>query len=105
MKFEKAAHSPEISQFINDAIRAIEKENKRLKDVLPKTFARPELDKRWLGDMVDRFTNIKMAEHGNSKDILGRTYESCLDKFVERECKLPQSFTRRHASFGRLSKC
>ena len=37
---------------IDDAMRAIEKENKRLKDILPKNFARPELDKRRLGDVV-----------------------------------------------------
>ena len=57
-----------------------------------KTFARPELDKRRLGDVVDLFTNIKMAEHGSSKDILGRTYEYCLAKFAEREGKLAGEF-------------
>ena len=40
------AHTPEIGTVIDDAMRAIEKENKRLKDILPKNFARPELDKR-----------------------------------------------------------
>ncbi len=40
------AHDPEIGQVIDDAMRAIEKENARLKDILPKNFARPELDKR-----------------------------------------------------------
>ena len=59
-------------------MRSIEKENKRLKDILPKNFARPELDKRRLGEVVDLFTNIQMVEHGDSKDILGRTYEYCL---------------------------
>ncbi len=39
-------------------MRAIEKENKRLKDILPKNFARPELDKRRLGEVVDLFTDI-----------------------------------------------
>ena len=63
---------------IDEAMRSIEKENKRLKDILPKNFARPELDKRRLGEVVDLFTNIQMVEHGNSKDILGRTYEYCL---------------------------
>ena len=48
-------------------MRSIEKENKRLKDILPKNFARPELDKRRLGEVVDLFTNIQMIEHGNSK--------------------------------------
>ena len=88
----KAAHTPEIGQVIDDAMRAIEKENKRLKDVLPKTFARPELDKRRLGDVVDLFTNIKMAEHGDSKDLLGRTYEYCLARFAEQEGKLAGEF-------------
>ena len=69
------AHTPEIGTIIDEAMRAIEKENKRLKDILPKNFARPELDKRRLGEVVDLFTNIKMVEAGSSRDILGRTYE------------------------------
>ena len=47
------AHTPEIGTIIDDAMRAIEKENKRLKDILPKNFARPELDKRRLGEVVE----------------------------------------------------
>ena len=88
----RAAHTPEIGAVIDDAMRSIEKENKRLKDILPKNFARPELDKRRLGDVVDLFTNIKMAEQGDSKDILGRTYEYCLSKFAEQEGKLAGEF-------------
>ncbi|MCL2761105.1 MAG: type I restriction-modification system subunit M [Desulfuromonadales bacterium] len=88
----ESAHSPEIGQVIDDAMRAIEKENKRLKDILPKNFARPELDKRRLGDVVDLFTNIRMVEHGDSKDILGRTYEYCLGRFAEQEGKLAGEF-------------
>ena len=38
------------------------------------------------------FTNIQMVEHGNSKDILGRTYEYCLAKFAEQEGKLAGEF-------------
>lgn len=86
------AHTPEIGTTIDDAMRAIEKENKRLKDILPKNFARPELDKRRLGDVVDLFTNIQMIEHGSEKDILGRTYEYCLSKFAEQEGKLAGEF-------------
>ena len=86
------AHTPEIGTVIDDAMRAIEKENKRLKDILPKNFARPELDKRRLGDVVDLFTNIRMIEHGTDKDILGRTYEYCLSKFAEQEGKLAGEF-------------
>lgn len=86
------AHTAEIGTSIDDAMRAIEKENKRLKDILPKTFARPELDKRRLGEVVDLFTNIQMADHGDQKDILGRTYEYCLAKFAEQEGKLAGEF-------------
>lgn len=88
----QAAHTPEIGTIIDNAMRLIEKENGRLKGVLPKNFARPELDKRRLGDVVDLFTNIQMKEHGDSKDILGRTYEYCLSKFAEAEGKLAGEF-------------
>ena len=88
----KKAHTPEIGTVIDEAMRSIEKENKRLKDILPKNFARPELDKRRLGEVVDLFTNIQMIEQGSEKDILGRTYEYCLSKFAEQEGKLAGEF-------------
>ena len=87
-----AAHSSEIGMVIDNAMRQIEKENIRLKGILPKNFARPELDKRRLGDVVDLFTNIQMREQGDTKDILGRTYEYCLSKFAEAEGKLAGEF-------------
>lgn len=86
------AHTPEIGTIIDEAMRSIEKENKRLKDILPKNYARPELDKQRLGDVVDLFTNIKMVEHGDEKDILGRTYEYCLSMFAEQEGKRAGEF-------------
>lgn len=86
------AHTPEIGTVIDDAMRAIEKENKRLKDILPKNFARPELDKRRLGDVVDLFTNIQMVDGTSEKDILGNTYQYCLRKFAENEGKLAGEF-------------
>lgn len=82
-----AAHTPEIGKVIDDAMRAIESENAKLKGILPKNFARQELDKRRLGEVVDLFTNVKMAEKGDTRDILGRTYEYCLSKFAEAEGK------------------
>jgi type I restriction enzyme M protein len=88
----EAAHTPEIGTVIDNAMRQIERENNRLKGILPKNFSRPELDKRRLGDVVDLFTNIHMKEHGDSKDILGRTYEYCLSKFAEAEGKLAGEF-------------
>jgi type I restriction enzyme M protein len=86
------AHTADIGTAIDDAMKAIERENKRLKDILPKNFGRSELDKRRLGDVVDLFTNIAMVEHGNTKDLLGRTYEYCLSKFAEQEGKLAGEF-------------
>ena len=44
-----AAHTPEIGKVIDNAMRMIESENDSLKGVLPKNFARQELDKRRLG--------------------------------------------------------
>ena len=70
----------------------IEKENSRLKNILPKGFARPELDKRRLGEVVDLFTNVKMSVHGDSRDILGRAYEYCLAQFAENEGKKAGEF-------------
>ena len=43
-----AAHTPEIGTTIDNAMRAIEKENPALKNVLPKNYASPDLDKRVL---------------------------------------------------------
>ena len=88
----KVAHNPEIGIAIDTAMQAIERENSSLKDVLPKNFARPELDKRRLGEVVDLFTNIQLAENENGIDVLGRTYEYCLAKFAEQEGKLAGEF-------------
>lgn len=81
------AHEPEIGTVIDNAMIAIEAENKKLKGILPKNFARPELDKRRLGEVVDLFTNVQMAEGTDEKDLLGRTYEYCLRNFAEQEGK------------------
>ncbi|MGL4986336.1 MAG: N-6 DNA methylase [Treponemataceae bacterium] len=84
----KAAHSQEIGIVIDAAMRAIEADNpKQLKDILPKNYARPELDKRRLGEIVDIFTNIKMIDYQDEKDVLGRAYEYCLSQFASQEGK------------------
>lgn len=84
---QKSAHEPEIGNIIDEAMIAIERENSRLKGILPKNYGRPELDQRRLGEIVDLFTNIKVKEHGSEKDILGRTYEYCLSMFASKEGK------------------
>ena len=78
-----AAHTPEIGQVIDDAMRAVEDENKTLKNVLPKNYASPDLDKRVLGDVVDLFTNMDMSD--TSRDILGTTYQYCIKQFAAYE--------------------
>lgn len=84
-KIADAAHGPEIGMVLDNAMRAIEKENESLKNVLPKIYANPDLDKRVLGEVVDIFTNINMYEQGNDKDLLGRTYEYCIAQFAAHE--------------------
>ncbi len=82
---EEAAPTGEIGSTIDAAMQELEKSNRRLKGILPKNFARPELDQRRLGDVVLLFSNIEM--HSKDKDILGRVYEYCLQKFAEAEGK------------------
>ncbi len=83
-----AAHTPEIGKVIDQAMMEIERENDRLRGILPKNFARPELDKRRLGDVVDLFTNtLELGRQEENKDLLGRTYEYCLSRFASLEGK------------------
>ena len=80
-----AAHTPEIGTVIDNAMRAIEENNRKLKNVLPKNYANPDLDKMVLGDVVDIFTNMDMSDTDKSRDLLGRTYEYCIQQFAEKE--------------------
>lgn len=81
------AHDPEIGQVIDDAMRAIEKENVRLKDILPKNFARSELDKRRLGEVVvfiSASQNVLLAAMFDHFDV---RKQYCLSMFAEQEGK------------------
>ena len=79
------AKRPEIGSLIDKAMIAIEGENPSLKGVLPKNYARPMLDKRRLGELVDLIGTIGLGDEENrSKDILGRVYEYFLS--TVREC-------------------
>lgn len=80
------AKDVKIGQIIDDAMLAIEKENASLKGVLEKRYARPEIDKRRLGELIDLISTIKL--HSKSeKDLLGRVYEYFLGKFASAEGK------------------
>ncbi len=82
------AKRPEIGTLIDDAMRAIEKDNESLKGVLPKDYARPALNKVMLGELIDLISGIAMNEGGDkSKDILGRVYEYFLSQFAGAEGK------------------
>ncbi len=87
LQFERAK-LPTIGKDIDDAMDAIEKENPNLKGVLPKDYARPALDKKRLGELIDLIGNIGFNEPGqNSKDLLGRVYEYFLGMFADAEGK------------------
>lgn len=80
------AKDPKIGQIIDDAMIFIEKENPTLKGVLDKRYARPELDKRRLGELIDLISIIKLHKNGE-KDLLGRVYEYFLGQFASSEGK------------------
>jgi len=82
------AKQPTIGTLIDDAMRAIEKENESLKGVLPKDYARPALNKVMLGELIDLISGIALNEEGDkSKDVLGRVYEYFLGQFAGAEGK------------------
>ena len=80
------AKDPKIGQIIDDAMILIEKENTTLAGVLDKRYARPELDKRRLGELIDLISTIKLHKNGE-KDLLGRVYEYFLGQFASSEGK------------------
>ncbi|CAM3160485.1 type I restriction-modification system DNA methylase [Ectopseudomonas mendocina] len=82
------AKQSSIGTLIDDAMRAIEKDNESLKGVLPKDYARPALNKVMLGELIDLISGIALNEKGDkSKDVLGRVYEYFLGQFAGAEGK------------------
>lgn len=91
---QSQAKQPNIGVLIDAAMDAIEKENPSLKGVLPKSYAREEIDKRLLGELVDLIGSIGFTttdDHG-ADDVLGRVYEYFLGKFAEQEGKRAGEF-------------
>jgi type I restriction enzyme M protein len=90
---QDAAKSPEIGVKLDAAMDTIERDNPRLKGVLPKDYARPTLDKTRLGELIDLIGTIAMRENGDrSRDILGRVYEYFLGQFASKEGKKAGEF-------------
>lgn len=82
------AKLPSIGETIDEAMEAIEKENKELKNVLPKVYGKANLDKASLGQLIDLISNTELqAENEKSKDLFGRVYEYFLGEFANAEGK------------------
>jgi type I restriction enzyme M protein len=82
------AKQPTIGKLVDDAMVAIERDNVRLKGVLPKDYARPALDKHRLGELIDLIGTIGLGDKDNkAKDVLGRVYEYFLTQFASAEGK------------------
>jgi len=98
---QENAKQPTIGKLIDDAMVAIEKDNRPLKNVLPKDYNRSALDKQRLGELIDLVGTIGLGDKENrSRDILGRVYEYFLSQFASAEGKkggqfwTPQSVVR-----------
>lgn len=70
------AKQPTIGKDVDDAMDAIEKDNSSLKGVLPKVYARENLDKQSLGGLIDLIGTIEFMAGDEQigkkgKDLLG----------------------------------
>lgn len=82
------AKKPEIGKIIDEAMIAIEKDNPSLRGVLPKRYARADLDKRLLGEIIDIFSSLGLGnKEAKTKDLLGRVYEYFIGQFANAEGK------------------
>jgi len=85
---QRQARQSGIGRCIDDAMEGVERDNPALKDVLPKNYARPALDKQRLGQLVDMIGNIEVGDKdARSRDVLGRIYEYFLSQFASAEGK------------------
>lgn len=82
------AKQPDIGKIVDEAMDAIEKENASLKGVLPKVYARQNLDPTSLGELIDLVGNIALGTaKARSADILGHVFEYFLGEFALAEGK------------------
>jgi type I restriction enzyme M protein len=77
-----------IGGYVDEAMEAIERQNPSLKGVLPKAYARQNLDPASLGGLIDLVGTIALGtEEAKSKDMLGKVYEYFLGQFALAEGK------------------
>ncbi|TPG66748.1 type I restriction-modification system subunit M [Hymenobacter nivis] len=77
-----------IGGAVDNAMDWLEKDNPPLKGVLPKVFARQNLDPASLGELIDLVGNIALGDaKARSADVLGRVFEYFLGEFALAEGK------------------
>ena len=82
------AKQPTIGKSVDEAMDALERENALLRDVLPKVFARGNLDPASLGGLIDLISNIALGDaKARSADVLGHVFEYFLGEFALAEGK------------------
>ena len=82
------ARPPTVGLTVDAAMAAIGRDNPALKDVLPRDYARPALDKRRLRHLIDLVSNIQVRDQdARSRDVPGRVYEYFLSQFANAEGK------------------
>lgn len=82
------AKQPTIGKTVDNAMEAIENENSQLKGVLPKVYAKQNLDATGLGELIDLIGNIAMNDtKERSADVLGHVFEYFLGEFALAEGK------------------
>lgn len=82
------AKQPSIGIRIDAAMDAIEAENPSLKGVLPKVYARQNLDPTSLGELIDLVGNVALGDtKARSADVLGHVFEYFLGEFALAEGK------------------
>lgn len=82
------AKQPTIGKLVDDAMEAIENDNPQLKGVLPKVYARQNLDPTSLGELIDMIGNIALGDaKSRSADVLGHVFEYFLGEFALAEGK------------------
>lgn len=84
---------PETCMLVDDAMVAIERDNKPLKRVPRKDKIRPALDKAHLGEIINLIATIGLGdEKSRQQDTLGRVYGYFLASFAAAEGKLGGQF-------------
>lgn len=82
------AKQPSIGVIVDAAMEAIENDNPQLKGVLPKVYARQNLDPTSLGELIDLIGNIALGDaKSRSADVLGHVFEYFLGEFALAEGK------------------